>query len=234
MSRTKDISGRRFGMLTAIHPTEKRKRYSVIWECRCDCGNTIEASVQDLDKSDRTSCGCFRDRNLTGNRYGRLTVLKKLSPYGRARWMCQCDCGKQKAIPQDVLLSGHSKSCGACMRGGVNNPSYTHGLSHTKEYWSHKNALRRLLTSARLLTASKVHQTIKKIGNHCVYCGGAYEHLDHVTPLSQGGKHIESNIVPCCRRCNLSKAARILWKEWIPITSSYMPKELLLVSSFCK
>ena len=38
--RVADICGERFGMLTAIAPTEKRdaKRF-VIWHCKCDCGN---------------------------------------------------------------------------------------------------------------------------------------------------------------------------------------------------
>ena len=33
-----DITGRRFGRLTALYPTEKRnKKFSVYWHCRCDC-----------------------------------------------------------------------------------------------------------------------------------------------------------------------------------------------------
>lgn len=41
----KDISGMRFGKLTAIRPTEERSsRGSIIWICRCDCGE--EARVE--------------------------------------------------------------------------------------------------------------------------------------------------------------------------------------------
>jgi 5-methylcytosine-specific restriction endonuclease McrA len=38
-------------------------------------------------------------------------------------------------------------------------------------------------------------------------------HLDHVEPLSKGGADVESNIVPACAPCNLSKGAKTL-AEW--------------------
>jgi hypothetical protein len=34
----KDITGTRFGLLTAVYPTEKRQQNRVVWHCRCDCG----------------------------------------------------------------------------------------------------------------------------------------------------------------------------------------------------
>ncbi|KPC89921.1 hypothetical protein ADL27_38570 [Streptomyces sp. NRRL F-6602] len=40
----------------------------------------------------------------------------------------------------------------------------------------------------------------------CVYCGGPYEHIDHVTPLSRGGEHSIDNLVPACGECNLQKS----------------------------
>ncbi|WP_328920277.1 HNH endonuclease [Streptomyces sp. NBC_00208] len=42
----------------------------------------------------------------------------------------------------------------------------------------------------------------------CVYCGGAYEHADHVQPLHLGGVHSMANILPACSECNLSKNAK--------------------------
>lgn len=44
--------------------------------------------------------------------------------------------------------------------------------------------------------------------HRCVYCGRrAKGHLtqDHITPLSEGGSHTLSNIVPACRSCNSKK-----------------------------
>ncbi|MFJ8394374.1 HNH endonuclease [Streptomyces sp. NPDC094144] len=47
----------------------------------------------------------------------------------------------------------------------------------------------------------------------CAYCNANAEHLDHVVPLSRGGSDVESNMVPACAKCNLSKGAKTL-EEW--------------------
>lgn len=56
--RARDLTGRTFGALTAVRPTNKRLRTYVVWECRCACGTTIEASAKTLNEGHRTSCGC--------------------------------------------------------------------------------------------------------------------------------------------------------------------------------
>jgi hypothetical protein len=57
--RYKDISGMRFGRLTAIEPTGKRDyKGSILWKCRCDCGNYTEASQDGLVQGNYVSCGC--------------------------------------------------------------------------------------------------------------------------------------------------------------------------------
>jgi|DEB0MinimDraft_10_1074344.scaffolds.fasta_scaffold03487_6 5-methylcytosine-specific restriction endonuclease McrA len=51
----------------------------------------------------------------------------------------------------------------------------------------------------------------------CYWCGcelkGKY-HLDHVVPLSKGGRHIVANLVASCPTCNLSKGAKMP-NDWI-------------------
>lgn len=50
--------------------------------------------------------------------------------------------------------------------------------------------------------------TIKAIyGNRCAYCGKKTRKLtqDHVIPVSRGGFHTASNIVPACQSCNSRK-----------------------------
>lgn len=49
----------------------------------------------------------------------------------------------------------------------------------------------------------------------CVYCGerSTKLHMDHVIPLSRGGRHAIGNVLPSCKSCNLSKSAKLL-AEW--------------------
>ena len=54
-----DVTNMKFGLLTAIRPTDKRAaNCSVIWECMCDCGNLAEVSVGKLIRGHTLSCGC--------------------------------------------------------------------------------------------------------------------------------------------------------------------------------
>jgi 5-methylcytosine-specific restriction endonuclease McrA len=48
-------------------------------------------------------------------------------------------------------------------------------------------------------------------GYRCAYCSKRPKRLtqDHIIPLSKGGNHTESNIVPCCRACNSKKKDKL-------------------------
>ena len=61
MSRTIDLTGQRFGRLTAVAPTDKRTcGKNVVWECKCDCGNTVYVGSGSLRIGETRSCGCWR------------------------------------------------------------------------------------------------------------------------------------------------------------------------------
>jgi 5-methylcytosine-specific restriction endonuclease McrA len=51
----------------------------------------------------------------------------------------------------------------------------------------------------------------------CHYCGRAFPPrgltMDHVVPVSRGGKTIRGNVVPCCKECNNAKK-QLLPMEW--------------------
>jgi len=59
--KMKDITGQKFGLLTAVEPTNKRSRGgSVIWLFRCDCGNIKELQAGKVVGGNTNSCGCLR------------------------------------------------------------------------------------------------------------------------------------------------------------------------------
>lgn len=57
--------------------------------------------------------------NLTGKRFGRLTVLRRDDEKTNKHdtyWLCRCDCGKEKSVTNGHLTSGSVSSCGCLKR----------------------------------------------------------------------------------------------------------------------
>jgi len=52
-------------------------------------------------------------KDLTGQKFGRLTVIERVENKGRyVAWKCRCDCGNEVIVRGDVLKCGRTKSCG--------------------------------------------------------------------------------------------------------------------------
>ena len=74
--------------------------------------------------------------DLTGQRFGRLTVVERVLPNkgGNAIWRCQCDCGNEVDVWGSALRNGHTKSCG-CFRSDTTKDVHTvHGKKNTRLY----------------------------------------------------------------------------------------------------
>ena len=116
-ARYEDLTGKRFGKLvvTGMAP-ERSATGQVLWECLCDCGNTVVAPTGQLNAGYRRSCGCLSRpplKNWIGKTFGHLTVIAydgKRS--GKHWWKCRCDCGNETAVCQSNLKDGHTTSCG--------------------------------------------------------------------------------------------------------------------------
>lgn len=72
--------------------------------------------------------------DCAGHRYGRLVALHciKNTKSTSALWMCQCDCGNQKAIQASSLTLGRTRSCG-CISRERKHQQGTHHASKTVE-----------------------------------------------------------------------------------------------------
>lgn len=87
-------------------------------------------------------------RDLTGQRFGRLTVLCRADVISRkAYWKCKCDCGTVKNIRGDGLVSGRVVSCG-CYHDEIKT---THGDSKTRLYRVWHDMVGRCRTSTHSL-----------------------------------------------------------------------------------
>jgi hypothetical protein len=74
--------------------------------------------------------------DMTGTRWGRLTVIERAatSDPKRAWWRCKCDCGEEAVLLGRRLRSGMTRSCGCLGRYAIGDRTRTHGRSRTPEY----------------------------------------------------------------------------------------------------
>lgn len=74
--------------------------------------------------------------DLTGQRFGRLTVVKRVEnqiSHGgtiNVRWLCKCDCLREVVVRAKDLRSGRTQSCG-CLHSETFTHK-THGLSNSR------------------------------------------------------------------------------------------------------
>jgi hypothetical protein len=121
-----DLTGKRFGRLVVIGLDPKKAATRLYyWKCKCDCGNECVVYGGHLKDGHTSSCGCYNKEkitearlvDLTGQRFGKLLVLKRLDTYyapggaSSPRWLCKCDCGNTIEVLGASLRNGTS-SCG--------------------------------------------------------------------------------------------------------------------------
>lgn len=84
---------------------------------------------------------------LLNKRYDRWLVVGRgqADKYGRAKWLCVCDCGTKRSVASSSLLSGISSSCG-CFNKEMTSKCHTkHGKGKTTEYKSWASMRQRCL-----------------------------------------------------------------------------------------
>lgn len=169
--------------------------------------------------------------NLLGNKYGKLTVIgfKFRDNKKRYIWACRCNCGKMKDVPQDLLTSGRTKSCGCLLKECryVRNkyPDRTNKLFNTL-YSPIKKRHKKLTKNENYISFDE----FKKLSiSNCFYCNRIPSQIEYdirygrkgnkrkiiisdTTLLHNGLDRIDStkgyeknNVVPCCYACNLAK-----------------------------
>lgn len=73
--------------------------------------------------------------DLTGQRFGRLTVVKRVAntKQNTAQWLCLCDCGSKSIVPSSSLVRGLTKSCG-CLKKETNRQKFEQMKQRQKEF----------------------------------------------------------------------------------------------------
>lgn len=81
--------------------------------------------------------------DLTGQKFGRLTVMSLSEDRKPTKWMCMCECGNEKRVASWELRSQKTISCGCYSKELIGARLRTHGKSGTKEYLSWRAMIRR-------------------------------------------------------------------------------------------
>ena len=107
--------GNKYNEWTVIGKGTKPKYF----KCRCSCGVEREVYYSSLVNGKSQSCGHIwkpirNDEKYIGNRFGRLTVIKRVNDVGRSRYLCKCDCGNEIIVLGNQLGNG-VYSCG-CLK----------------------------------------------------------------------------------------------------------------------
>lgn len=77
-----------------------------------------------------------RIKDLTNQKFGRLTVLK-FAGFGsshKTQWKCLCECGNEIIVKSNSLITGHTQSCGCLESETKKNNNKSHGLRYDPLY----------------------------------------------------------------------------------------------------
>lgn len=80
--------------------------------------------------------------DLTGQKFGRLTVIERAgtSPHGKATWTCECDCGSMVVVIGNSLLTGNTRSCG-CVHNEASAENGRNSRDAVRTHGGHKDRL---------------------------------------------------------------------------------------------
>lgn len=252
-SRLTDLTGQRFGRLVVIEKTFG-PNHRTLWHCKCDCGGETFTKPSDLTRGVTKSCGCLSAEHtvqlgkshlidLTGRKFGKLTVLERIGE--TLSYRCKCECGNEKIVNGDLLRSGRTKSCGCLKKLAPNKKADREEAMLRVEY----SAIKKRNKSKGFKEVLTFSEFSKIVHKPCYYCGKAYSkeikddshtrthnkhqvssqvlHISGIDRLDSSQGYIYSNCVPCCSVCNTAKLEMDVkdFKEWIILVYNHWAKK---------
>jgi len=227
-----DLTGQKFYSWTVIKQKRENKNLNY-WLCKCDCGRKEQViSGYALRKGFTKSCGfCRADRvkrDLTGQKFGRLTVIKraeKAKSSNNYKWLCICDHGgfgepKEIKVTDSNLIRGQ-QSCGCYTKERIREVKEKQAKERpvninsgiNKVYSSYKKRAERNNIDFNL-SKEDVKELILK---SCFYCGnkehtsrmqvGKYKtfYYTGIDRVDNNKGYIKGNVVSSCKICAYAK-----------------------------
>lgn len=200
-----DLAGVRFGRLTVsnLHSSGPN---GVLWMCGCDCGASAIVDRRNLRAGRQKSCGCLNaEIRKQRNEARKTTDEHKLS------------CKRARSLK---WARKNSDSTKRRYLQAKSDPIQWAKILESARQWNHRNR-----THKNAMTRNRRAKIKNAEGSHtkvdiqdlllaqdgkCAICAVdilAGFHVDHIQPLSRGGRNDKPNLQLLCAPCNLSKWA---------------------------
>lgn len=188
-------------------------------------------------------------KDLSGIKFNRLHVIefyktRRYGKYCKRLWKCRCDCGKIVYVNTGALTSNATKSCG-CLHNEISSKN---SIKSRNKIAKIDAGYKSIYASYRSNAISRKHvfnidfNYFKKLLiSNCFYCNiepsntyfKSYYNVKYngIDRINNKIGYIESNIVPCCKMCNISKNNYDMenflnWIERISINYSNVKQKL--------
>ena len=180
-------------------------------------------------------------KDLSGQRVGKLLIIEVYERrligkdnHSTIYYKCLCDCGKECIVNVGALRGEYTKSCGC--GNFVNRKSY--GESSLNRVFKHykKDAKKRgyefniSIDFFKVITQQDCEYCGISPNNTCLGTGSFGEYrYNGIDRVDNEIGYLESNVVPCCKDCNIAK--RAMTKEqfinWVCRVYTYSQKATL-------
>ena len=167
-----------------------------------------------------------RQRSYARSPKGRTTATAKMRRYRQSPDFKQKQAGRSHRYRQSTKYkenvlrhreSGQQKKWTRRYNQSTKRKQVRHQYNQSAKGWeaSQRDAFKRRAAFSKVeksLTRKDWQAILDKHNNTCFYCGvtGVTLTVDHKIPVSKGGPHVKSNVVPACKSCNSRKHSKLL------------------------
>ena len=113
--------------------------------------------------------------DMTGQKFGKLTVLERADndKFGKAQWLCECECGNKKIIAGASLRRGLTVSCGCHKLEKLKKYNEEHTIDETGHIYGYLTVINRNEDPELIKDNRAMWNCQCKCGNTCVVSGKA-------------------------------------------------------------
>lgn len=169
--------------------------------------------------------------DLTGQQFGKLTVIKRVSndKNGKTQWLCKCSCGNQKVIRGNDLKSNKQVTCGWCNTYDLSGEYGVCTMSNNKQFifdLEDYNLIKQYCwhtTSKGYIQSSKIklHRLIMNCPDELV--------VDHISGNKTDNRKINLRICKQNENCknhslNLNNTSSVTGVYWHKVSNKWIAK----------